>query len=61
MAYTFFANVYPVPTFPLNVIPYLFLVTVAIALGWYFTLARRRPEVIGRIGKTETDLLEGVG
>jgi hypothetical protein len=33
----------------------------SIALGWYFVLARRRPDVIGRIGKTETDLLEGVG
>jgi amino acid transporter len=61
MAYTFFANVYPVPAFPLNVIPYLFLITVAVALGWFFVLTRRRPDVIGRIGKTETDLLEGVG
>ena len=61
MAYTFFANVYPVPAFPLNVIPYLFIVTVAAALGWFFVLTRRHPEVIARIGKTETDLLEGVG
>jgi amino acid transporter len=61
MAYTFFANVYPVPAFPLNVIPYLFLATVAAALAWYLLLAKRRPEVIARIGKTETDLLEGVG
>jgi amino acid transporter len=61
MAYSFFANVYPVPAFPLNVIPYLFVVTVAIALGWFVVLTRRRPDVIARIGKTETDLLEGVG
>ncbi|KMO81863.1 amino acid permease [Mycolicibacterium chubuense] len=61
MAYTFFANVYPQPAFPLNVIPYLFLVTIAAALAWYLVLARRRPEVIGRIGKTETDALDGVG
>ena len=61
MAYTFFANVYPVPAFPLNVIPYVFLVTVAAALVWYFLLARRSPEVIARIGQTETDMLEGVG
>ncbi|AHC27304.1 MULTISPECIES: APC family permease [Mycobacteriaceae] len=61
MAYTFFANVYPVPTFPLNILPYLFLATIAVALGWYYHLVRNRPEVIARIGQTETDTLEGVG
>ena len=61
MAYTFFANVYPVPSFPLNILPYLFLATVAVALGWYYHLVRNRPEVIARIGQTETDTLEGVG
>jgi hypothetical protein len=61
MTYTFLANIYPVPAFPLNVIPYLFVATVLIALGWYFVLVQRRPEVIARIGKTETDLLDGVG
>ncbi|MGU3652356.1 APC family permease [Mycolicibacterium sp. A43C] len=61
MAYTFFANVYPVPTFPLNILPYLFLATIAVALAWYYHLVRNRPEVIARIGQTETDTLEGVG
>lgn len=61
MAYTFFANVYPVPAFPLNVIPYLFLATVALALVWFGHIKRTRPEVVDRIGRTETDILEGVG
>lgn len=61
MAYTFFANVYPVPAFPLNVIPYLFLVTVALALVWFGHVKRTRPEVVDRIGRTETDILDGVG
>ncbi|MGG7464571.1 APC family permease [Plantibacter sp. YIM 135347] len=61
MAYVFFANVVPVPAFPLNVIPYLFLATLAVAIGWYVYLAKRRPEVIRNIGNTETDILEGVG
>ncbi|KDF01121.1 amino acid permease [Mycolicibacterium aromaticivorans JS19b1 = JCM 16368] len=61
MAYTFFANVYPVPAFPLNVIPYLFLGTVALALMWFARVKRTRPEVIERIGRTETDILDGVG
>jgi amino acid transporter len=61
MAYTFFANVYPIPAFPLNVIPYVFLATMVAALAWYLLLMRRRPDVIARIGQTETDTLEGVG
>jgi amino acid transporter len=61
MAYTFFANVYPVPSFPLNILPYLFLATMAAALAWYYHLVRNRPDVIARIGQTETDTLEGVG
>lgn len=61
MAYVFFANVYPVPAWPLNVIPYLFLLTMIGALAWYLHLARRHPEVLANIGRTETDVLEGVG
>lgn len=61
MAYVFFANVWPVPAFPLNVIPYVFLVTLAIALGWYGYLARRHPQVLSNIGQTETEMMEGVG
>lgn len=61
MAYTFFANVYPVPTFPLNILPYLFLATIVVALLWYFRLAQTRPDVIARIGQTETEALDGVG
>ena len=61
MAYVFFANVWPVPAFPLNVIPYLFLLTIVAAVGWFVYLARRRPQVIQNIGNTETDALEGVG
>ncbi|WP_308492241.1 hypothetical protein [Microbacterium terrisoli] len=37
--YVFFANVWPVPAFPLNVIPYLFLVTMLIAVGWFLSPA----------------------
>jgi amino acid transporter len=61
MVYVFFANVWPVPAWPLNVIPYLFLITMIAALAWYLHLAKRRPEVIANIGNTETDALEGVG
>ncbi len=61
MAYVFIANVYPVPPFPLNIMPYLFLATLAVAVAWYIHLHRNHPEVIARIGNTETDILEGIG
>lgn len=61
MAYVFYANVYPVPAYPLNVIPWLFLATVAAALVWYWILSRRSPEVIANIGTSEVETLEGIG
>lgn len=61
MAYAFSANVWPVPAFPLNVIPYIFIATMATAIGWYVYLSRQHPEVVSRIGNTETDSLQGVG
>ena len=61
MAYVFFANIWPVPAFPLNVIPYLFLATMLGALAWFLHLRKARPEVMRMIGNTETKMLEGVG
>ena len=61
MVYVFFANVVPVPVYPLNLIPYLFLASMIVALGWFLYLRRARPEVLVKIGHTETDMLEGVG
>lgn len=61
MAYVFYANVYPVPPFPLNIIPWLFIATIVVALAWYGTLRRRSPQVISRIGTSDVETLEGVG
>lgn len=61
MGYVFYANVYPVPAYPLNVIPWLFIATVAAALAWYWVLSRRSPQVIASIGTSEIDSLEGIG
>lgn len=61
MIYVFIANVYPVPAYPLNVIPYIFLVVMLAAIGWYIYLAKKFPQVIVNIGNTETDALEGMG
>ena len=61
MAYVFFANVWPVPDFPFNVIPYLFLATMLLAFLRFWWLAKNRPEVMQRIGQTHSEMLEGVG
>ncbi|MFT2817569.1 APC family permease [Leifsonia sp. A12D58] len=61
MIWVFIANVYPMPAYPLNVIPYIFLVVMLAAIGWYVYLAKKFPQVILNIGHTETDSLEGVG
>ena len=61
MAYVFYANVFPIPAFPFNILPWIFLALVGVAVVWYLMLKSRRPEVIARIGTTETDVLEGIG
>lgn len=61
MVYVFYANVYPVPVFPLNIIPFIFLAIVAIAIGWYLWLRTHRPDVVANIGTSETDVLAGIG
>lgn len=61
MAYVFYANVFPVPTFPLNIIPFIFLAVIALGIARYLWLRKNRPAVIAAIGSTETDLLDGIG
>lgn len=60
MVYVFYANVYPVPAYPLNIIPFIFLAFMAVAGGWYLYLRSRHPSVIEQVGTTETDILEGI-
>jgi amino acid transporter len=61
MAYVFYASVYPIPPFPLNVIPWLFVATLGAALAWYWHLHRHSPQVISRIGTSDVETLEGIG
>lgn len=61
MGYVFFANVWPVPVFPINVIPYLFAFTMLLAFARYFWVRTNRPEVLVRVGNTHTEMMEGVG
>ena len=61
MAYVFFANVWPVPAWPLNLLPYLFAATMLLAFARLWWLQKNRPEVLGRIGKTHVEEMAGIG
>lgn len=61
MGYVFFANIWPIPDFPFNVLPYIFVATMIAAFIRYWYVARRHPDVIARIGTTHTEMMEGVG
>ncbi len=61
MAYVFFANVYPVPPFPLNLLPYLFVATMLVAFIRFWYVKAKNPEVLDRVGKTHVEEMEGIG
>lgn len=61
MAYVFFANVWPIPAFPINILPYIFVATMAAAFVRYWYVMRKYPNVIERIGSTHTEMMEGIG
>ena len=61
MAYVFVANVYPVPAFPINVIPYIFVGTMLLAFCRFWWVKANRPEVLARVGNTHSEMMEGIG
>ncbi|MBL3700499.1 APC family permease [Leucobacter luti] len=61
MVYVFIANVFPVPAFPINVIPYLFAATMLLAFIRFWWIKANRPEVLDRVGNTDTAMMSGVG
>lgn len=61
MSYVFFANVWPAPAFPINLIPYLFAATMLVAFARFWWIKANRPEVLLNVGNTHTEMLEGVG
>lgn len=61
MAWVFFANVWPVPAFPLNLIPYIFIATMLAAFIRFWWIKANRPEVLDRVGKTHIEEMSGIG
>lgn len=50
LAYVFYANVFPVPAFPFNTLPYYFLAAMLGGIVGYAVLRARHPEVAERAG-----------
>jgi len=51
--YVFYKNVYPVPDYPLNLMPWIFLGLVALGMAWYTVLRLREPEIVEEVGTFE--------
>ena len=54
LGYVIVSNFYPVPEFPFNILPFIFLGLLLGGLAWYWYLKRARPEVANRIGTIQT-------
>ena len=39
-------SVYPMPSYPINLLPYLFLGYFAVGAAWFLTLFKRRPRIV---------------
>ena len=53
LLYVFYKNVYPVPPYPYNLFPWIFLGLLVLGLAWYAIVRVRRPEVAEEIGTME--------
>jgi amino acid transporter len=53
LLYVFYKNVIPVPDWPYNLLPWIFLGAMVLGLAWYLTVRLRTPEVVEEIGTFE--------
>ncbi len=49
MAFVFYGSVYPMPPYPFNILPYLFLVYMSVGAVWFGILKSRSPQVLATI------------
>jgi amino acid transporter len=55
LVYVFYKNVIPVPDYPYNLFPWIFLGLMVLGLAWYAVVRIRTPQVLGEIGMTEEE------
>ena len=49
MTFVILGSVYPVPLWPLNLLPWLFLAYLAVGAAWFYLLTKRRPDLLQAI------------
>lgn len=54
LLYVIVSNFYPVPDYPFNILPFVFLGFLLAGLAWYGYLKRTRPGVANRVGSIQT-------
>jgi amino acid transporter len=55
LVYVFYKNVIPVPDYPLNLMPWIFLGLVLIGLAWYAAMRARTPQLVEEVGTFEEE------
>lgn len=50
MAFVIFGSIYPVPAFPYNILPYLFLAYMLAGAAWFAMLRQKSPQILNSIG-----------
>lgn len=54
LGYVIVSNVYPVPDFPFNILPFIYAGLLVAGLAWYWYLKAARPDVAARVGTIQT-------
>lgn len=55
LLYVFWKNVYPVPPYPFNLMPWIFIGLVALGMAWYTAIRVRKPEIVEEVGSFEEE------
>ncbi len=55
LLYVFYKNVVPVPDWPMNLMPWIFLGALALGMAWYAAVRIRRPQVLAEVGTVEEE------
>jgi amino acid transporter len=55
LVYVFYKNVVPVPDYPYNLFPWIFLGLLLLGLAWYAAVRVRKPQVVAEVGSTEEE------
>ena len=55
LLYVFYKNVIPVPAYPLNLMPWIFVGLVVVGMAWYAVIRMRKPEIVEEAGTFEEE------